>query len=145
MTKLDERIANQGGKYTPKDKKNAENPCATQGFMKTKPITETDAQMDAAEGNSLKRWWREGKNGLHQAQKSSVILRGPVAGDSINVWCPYCHDYHEHSWDRAENNDLPTFRGAHCGPWSPLHKTGYFVAPIHSFKAASKFGLGSLG
>jgi hypothetical protein len=96
--------------------------------------------------NKPRRWWSEGKNGFREKeQQGDFILRGPVSKDRnlITVWCPYCQVYHQHSWDRSYTYK-PQHRGAHCGGWSPLRDSGYFIAPIHPFPTADKLSLATL-
>lgn len=46
---------------------------------------------------------------------------------TIDVWCPYCHEYHSHSWDIT--NRTPMHKSAHCVVESPFNHGGYYVMP----------------
>jgi len=49
------------------------------------------------------------------------VLKGPVRGDQIIVFCPYCNKWHQHGWDGSKSH-----KTAHCQD-SPFCKTGYYV------------------
>lgn len=71
------------------------------------------------------------------------LLRGTLGGSGqLNVWCPYCDAWHPHTWGSEAPRKRHHIRDAHCiNPDSPLHLTGYYVAPwkvsdLHSFAVA---------
>lgn len=74
------------------------------------------------------------------------LLRGTLIGTYrtgngdrqayLSVWCPFCGRHHEHGWGIGDIR--PEHRAAHCGPESPLHATGYWIAPWRATDAESK-------
>jgi hypothetical protein len=67
-------------------------------------------------------------------------LKGFLDGDSIHVWCPYCNDFHLHSWQDG-HPAMKHHRVAHCHDYvdnrgqlrpsqSPFKDTGYYIKPF---------------
>ncbi len=56
------------------------------------------------------------------------VLTGTLDGNVIQVWCPFCHEYHRHFWPDGDPR-MNHHRSAHCrSQYSPYHWTGYFIA-----------------
>lgn len=62
---------------------------------------------------------------ITKEMNDKVILGGIVSGNTINVWCPYCHKIHTHGWEGTETH--PTLRTAHCYD-GPLKE--YYIMPV---------------
>lgn len=66
-------------------------------------------------------------------QDGIPVLRGFISakGDMINVWCPYCNQFHYHSWVPGAPEWSISHRVQHC--WnqeSPFRQKGYYVGSI---------------
>lgn len=62
-----------------------------------------------------------------KSMENEIILGGVIDGNTIKVWCPYCHKIHTHGWQGTEKN--PTSRIAHCGV-GPLVGKEYYIMPV---------------
>lgn len=50
----------------------------------------------------------------------------------INVFCPWCDEFHYHSWNADYKRGETNHRVAHCGDakGNPLKDSGYYVGEI---------------
>lgn len=47
----------------------------------------------------------------------------------LEVWCPWCNDFHRHSWDPRHSGKYASHRRCHCtNPDSPFHDIGYWIS-----------------
>lgn len=86
-------------------------------------------------------------------KRSMPTLKGFIIkdsrGDLIQVWCPFCNAFHEHSFLDG-NPNMKHHRVAHCFDYidrdgeprrtKPFDETGYYIKPF-SKAELKKYGL----
>ena len=70
---------------------------------------------------------------LKESYKNLPVLKGfLIKGNKIKVWCPYCNNWHIHTYTHWELEpwDIEKFgssRTAHCSKNSPFGERGYII------------------
>lgn len=58
---------------------------------------------------------------------ATPLLVGTLVSNTLQVWCPYCKQYHRHGWDVDNADNDVEHRKAHCRPGSPFRESGYYI------------------